>query len=57
MNRSSNTERLQSIYQQLNRTTDPMALRALGVERYRHQIIEAVLTENINSLPEAIRHG
>lgn len=57
MNRSTNTECLQSIYQQLNATSDPLALRALAEARYLHQIIEAVLTANIDSLPEATPHG
>ena len=57
MNRSTNTECLQSIHQQLNATSDPLALRALAEARYLHQIIEAVLTANIDSLPEVTHHG
>jgi hypothetical protein len=57
MDRSTNICCLQSIYQQLNSTSDPLALRALAEARYLHQIVEAVLTENIDSLPEATRHG
>jgi hypothetical protein len=57
MNRSTNIECLQSIYQKLNSTSDPLALRALAEAGYIHQIIEAVLSENIDSLPEATHHG
>ena len=57
MNRSTNIECLQAIYQQLNATSDPLALRALAEARYLHQIIEAVLTANIDSLPETTPHG
>jgi hypothetical protein len=57
MDRSTNICCLQSIHQQLNSTNDPLALRALAEARYIHQIIEAVLTENIDSLPEATHHG
>jgi hypothetical protein len=52
MNRELNTTMMQSLYQQLACTSNPMARRALFEAHYLHQIIEAVLSENIASLPE-----
>lgn len=52
MDRTLNTTMMQSLYQQLASTSDPMTRRALFEAHYQHQIIEAILTENIASLPE-----
>lgn len=52
MNRELNTAMMQSLYQQLATTKDELARRALFEAHYQHQIIEAVLSENIASLPE-----
>lgn len=56
MNRELNTTLMQSLYQQLATTSDPLSRRALFEAHYIHQIIEAVLTENIDSLPESTSH-
>lgn len=52
MDRTLNTTMMQSLYQQLASTSDPLARRALFEAHYQHQIIEAILSENIGSLPE-----
>ena len=56
MDRTLNTTMMQSLYQQLATTSDPLARRALFEAHYQHQIIEAILTENIASLPETTTH-
>jgi hypothetical protein len=56
MDRNTNTCMMQSLYQQLASTSDPLVRRALFEAHYQHQIIEAVLTENIASLPESTCH-
>ena len=54
MDRLENIEHLQHSYQAMACTSDPLEMRVLLEVHYLHTIIEAMLTENIDSLPTAV---
>jgi|SaaInlV_120m_DNA_3_1039746.scaffolds.fasta_scaffold184952_1 hypothetical protein len=56
MNRTLNTEMMTTVRSQLSKTSDPLTRHALFEALYQHTIIEAVLTEDIDSLPESTCH-
>ena len=53
MNREQNIECMQRLYQDMACTSDPLELRAYHELHYLFRIVEAVLSENIDSLPTA----
>lgn len=57
MNRNQNLEALQKLNQAFNCTTDPNARLNLHRAYYLHQIVEALLSENTDSLLTAAGHG
>ena len=56
MNRKLNAEMKAAVRSRLSETSDPLTRHALFEALYQHSIIEAVLTENIDSLPESTCH-
>jgi len=57
MQREQNLLAAQALNQAACLATSEEERLRIAHARYRHQIIEAILTENINSLPEAKGHG
>ena len=57
MTRTQNQEALQLLNQAYNCTTDPNAQLNLHRAFYLHQIIEALLSENTDSLLTLANHG
>ena len=54
MTREENIQCMQRCYQDMACTTDPLEMRGYLEMHYLFGIIEAILTENIQSLPTAI---
>ncbi len=57
MTRTQNLDALQKLNQAYNCTTDPNAQLDLHRAFYLHQIVEALLSENTDSLLTAADHG
>ena len=53
MTREENIECMQRCHQDMASTTDPLEMEVYLEMHYLFRIIEAVLTENIDSLPTA----
>lgn len=55
MTRTQNLEAMFEINRVMARTTDPMARKSLSRAHYLHRIVEAILTNNVASLPTTVQ--
>lgn len=57
MTRVENLDAIFEINRIMARTADPMARKNLSRAHYLHRIVEAILTENVSSLPTVQHFG